>query len=99
METRQLEYFVAVAEELSFTRAAARVFAVQSSVSAGVRALEAELGARLFERTKRSVALTSQGEALLPRARAVLDAVDEARAAVAPGPHLVRGTVRLGVFP
>lgn len=98
METRQLEYFVAVAEELSFTRAAARVFAVQSSVSAGVRALEAELGARLFERTKRSVALTSQGEALLPRARAVLDAVDEAHAAVAPGPHLVRGTVRLGVF-
>ena len=98
METRQLEYFVAVAEELSFTRAAARVFAVQSSVSAGVRALEAELGARLFERTRRTVALTSQGEALLPRARAVLDAVDEARAAVAPGPHLVRGTVRLGVF-
>ena len=85
METRRLEYFVAVAEELSFTRAAARVFAVQSSVSAGVRALEVELGARLFERTKRSVALTSQGEALLPRARAVLDAVDEARAAVTPG--------------
>lgn len=98
METRQLEYFVAVAEELSFTHAATRVFAVQSSVSAGVRALEADLGARLFERTRRSVALTAEGEALLPRARAVLDAVAEARAAVAPGPHLVRGPVRLGVF-
>jgi len=98
METRLLEYFVAVAEELSFTRAATRVFAVQSTVSAGVRALETDVGARLFERTRRSVALTPAGEALLPRARAALDAVAEARAAVVPGPHLVRGTVRLGVF-
>ena len=44
MDTRQLEYFVAVAEELNFTRAAARMFAVQSTVSAGIRALERDLG-------------------------------------------------------
>ncbi|WP_143265041.1 LysR family transcriptional regulator, partial [Amycolatopsis lexingtonensis] len=61
METRQLEYFVAVAEELSFTRAAQRVFAVQSTVSAAVRSLEAELGTRLFDRSTRRVALSAAG--------------------------------------
>lgn len=98
METRQLEYFLAVADELSFTRAAERLYAVQSSVSAGIRALEADLGARLFDRDRRSVALTAAGEALLPRARAAVEAIDEVRAAVAAGPRAITGTVRLGVF-
>lgn len=48
MDTRQLEYFVAVADELNFTRAAERVYAAQSTVSAGIRSLERELGAALF---------------------------------------------------
>ncbi|WP_395244048.1 LysR family transcriptional regulator [Agromyces sp. MMS24-K17] len=98
METRQLEYFLAVADELSFTRAAERLYAVQSSVSAGIRTLEAELGARLFDRDRRTVALTASGEALLPRARAAVEAIDEVRAAVAAGPRAITGTVRLGVF-
>jgi len=61
METRQLEYFVAVAEELSFTRAAQRVYAVQSTVSAAIRSLETELHTTLFDRSTRRVALSPAG--------------------------------------
>ncbi|WP_155828978.1 LysR family transcriptional regulator, partial [Leifsonia aquatica] len=65
MDTRQLEYLVAVAEELNFTRAAERLFAAQSTVSAGIRALERELGAPLFDRDPHGVRLTAAGEAVL----------------------------------
>lgn len=82
MELRHLEYFLAVAEELNFTRAARRLHVVQSGVSAAVRALEHELGAPLFERTSKQVALTAAGEALLPEARATLAAAQAARDAV-----------------
>jgi DNA-binding transcriptional LysR family regulator len=97
METRQLEYFVAVAEELSFTRAAERVHAVQSTVSAGIRSLEGELGARLFERDSQGVVLTPTGEEVLPAARSALEAVDlvHTRASPATG---VRGRLRVGTF-
>jgi len=69
MELRQLEHFVAVAEERNFTRAAERVVIVQSGLSSSIRALEAELGAELFDRNTRRVSLTPAGQALLPEAR------------------------------
>src|SRR4051794_35771524 len=76
MELRQLAYFVAVAEELSFARAATRLHIVQPAVSHQIRKLERELGVSLFDRTTRRVLLNGAGERLLPEARAVLAAVD-----------------------
>ena len=98
MELRHFEYFVAVAEERSFTRAAARLHVVQSGVSAVIKSLERELGAVLLERTSKRVALTDAGEALLPRARAALDAVRSARDAVDEVRGGLRGTVRVGTL-
>ncbi len=79
MEIRQLAYFAAVAEELSFARAAQRLHIVQPAVSQQVRRLERELGMQLFERTSRRVRLTAAGERLLPEARSVLSAADRTR--------------------
>jgi len=98
MELRHLEYFLGVAEELNFTRAARRLHVVQSGVSAAVRALERELGAPLFERTSKQVALTAAGEALLPEARATLAAAQSARDAVGQVAGGLRGTVRVGTM-
>jgi DNA-binding transcriptional LysR family regulator len=98
MELRHFEYFVAVAEERSFTRAAARLHVVQSGVSAVIKALERELGSELLERTSKRVVLTDAGEALLPRARAALDAVRAARDAVDEVRGGLRGTVRIGTL-
>src|SRR5437763_1074523 len=97
MELHQLEYFVAVAEEASFTRAAARVHVAQPGVSAQVRRLESELGQRLLDRSGRSVRLTETGSAVLPFARAALDAVARARLAVDELAGLVRGQVTVGM--
>ena len=98
LELRHFEYFVAVAEERSFTRAAARLHVVQSGVSAVIKSMERELGARLLERTSKRVELTDAGEALLPRARAALDAVREARDAVDDVRGGLRGAVRIGTL-
>ncbi|MEV7554609.1 LysR family transcriptional regulator [Amycolatopsis sp. NPDC089917] len=98
METRQLECFVAVAEELSFTRAARRLFAVQSTVSATIQALEGELGVKLFDRSTRRVALSPAGSVFLPEAKAALEAVDRAREAVADASAGLRGTLRVGTL-
>jgi DNA-binding transcriptional LysR family regulator len=98
MELRHLEYFVAVAEERSFTRAAARLHVVQSGVSAAVKVLERELGAPLLERTSKRVALSDAGAALLPRARAVLDAAQSAKDAVGEVRGGLRGSVRVGTL-
>jgi DNA-binding transcriptional LysR family regulator len=96
MELRQLEYFVAVAEELNFTRAAERVHVAQPGVSAQIRRLERELGQPLLERTSRSVGLTEAGVAVLPHARAALAAVAAARSSVDELAGLLRGRLALG---
>lgn len=75
-ELRLLRYFVAVAEELNFTRAAERLFIAQPSLSAAIRQLERQLGVTLFERDTRRVELTRSGGALLPHAREALDAAE-----------------------
>ncbi|MFJ5679880.1 LysR family transcriptional regulator [Streptomyces sp. NPDC093097] len=80
-DPRLLRAFTAVAEELHFTRAAARLYVAQQALSRDVRRLERELGAQLFVRTTRQVALTAQGERLLPYARRVLAAHEELAAA------------------
>ena len=74
MELRQLHYFVAIAEEGQFTRAAARVSVAQPAVSAQIRRLERELGERLFVRDPQGARLTDAGAAFLPHARAALTA-------------------------
>ena len=76
MDTRQLRHFVAVAETLHFGKAAQRLGMTQPPLSQSIRALERELGAALFERTKRSVALTPFGAQWLHHVRAALDGVD-----------------------
>ncbi|MFG2788851.1 LysR family transcriptional regulator [Streptomyces sp. NPDC048419] len=81
LDPRLLRAFVTVAEELHFTRAAARLYVAQQALSRDVRRLERELGADLFVRSTRQVALTADGERLLPYARRVLEAQDALLAA------------------
>jgi DNA-binding transcriptional LysR family regulator len=98
VELRQLEYFVAVAEERHFTRAAARMHVAQSGLSASIRSLERELGASLFVRNTRSVELTDEGHALLTEARHTLAGVAAAKDAVAAVQGLLRGTLAVGTL-
>jgi DNA-binding transcriptional LysR family regulator len=95
VELRQLEHFLAVVEEGSFTRAAARSYLVQSSLSASLLALERELGTELFIRGRRGTELTDAGRAFLEPARAALFQADRARDAVAEVKGLLRGSVRI----
>lgn len=96
---RQLRYLVAVADRLNFRAAAASSFVTQSTLSAGIKELESLLGVELVERDKRSVRLTSAGEAVVAKAREVLaqaqDLVETARGAAEP----LSGPFRLGVIP
>jgi DNA-binding transcriptional LysR family regulator len=97
MELRQLEYFVAVAEEANFTRAAARIHISQSGVSAQVSRLERELGAPLIDRSGRTATLTAAGAAVLDFARQALASADAVRQTVDEINGLLRGRLSLGM--
>jgi DNA-binding transcriptional LysR family regulator len=98
MELRQLEYFVAVAGELNFSRAAQRIHVVQSALSASVGRLENELGVELFDRSKRQIMLTAPGEVFLQHAREVIHTAQRARSSVADYRDQLAGTVTLGTL-
>jgi len=99
VELRHLRYFVAVAEELHFRRAAERLYVAQPAVSEQIRKLEAELGVRLFDRTHRSVSLTNPGSALLVEARRVLHQVEVAQLAARNARDTVGSRLRIGYLP
>ncbi|MEU1301728.1 LysR family transcriptional regulator [Streptomyces shenzhenensis] len=97
MEIRQLRYFVAVAEEAHFTRAAERMHISQPGISAQIRQLENDLGATLIDRSGRGVALTAVGEVVLAHARSVLASTESLRHAVDEMNGLVRGRLVVGM--
>jgi DNA-binding transcriptional LysR family regulator len=94
---RDLRYFVTVAEELHFTRAAERLYVSQPALSKQIRMLERQLGAELFERDQQGVALTPVGTALLPHARRVLAAWDQAWQAAEQAKGQQRATLLVGM--
>lgn len=96
MELRQLEYFVAVARELHFGRAAAGLHVAQPSISQQIRALEEELGIRLFERTSKAVTLTDAGIELLPLATEILERVEQVQRTARTSARRVAGQIRIG---
>jgi DNA-binding transcriptional LysR family regulator len=98
MEIRQLQLFIALAEEESFTKAAHRMNIVQSGLSTSIKALEQELGTQLFDRTTRKVMLTPAGTLFLQHARAGLVMLDSGVQAVRSQDGIVRGRLRLGIL-
>ena len=99
MEIHQLRYFVAVAEEGSFSRAAAREHVAQPSLSQQIQKLEAELGERLFDRLSRSVVVTEAGKCLLEYARRILAEIADARRCVDELSREVAGRLSVGAIP
>ena len=97
MELRHLRYFVAVAEELHFTRAAERLGIKQPPLSLQIRQLETELGTRLFRRLTRGIELTETGTLLLDEARRILDQIERTKAAVQSRARGETGCIRVGV--
>lgn len=98
MEMRQLQYFVAVAEDLNFTRAAARVHIAQPAISQQIARLEHELGQELFDRSGRQIRLTAAGELFLPFARETLDTATRGRDAVASLAGSLAGRLSVGTI-
>jgi DNA-binding transcriptional LysR family regulator len=96
VHVRELRYFVAVAEELHFTRAAERLFVSQPALSKQIRSLEEQLRVDLFARDRRSVSLTPAGEALLPAAREVIAVWGAAQQAVADAAATTAAVLRIG---
>jgi DNA-binding transcriptional LysR family regulator len=99
MELRHLRYFVAVAEDLHFRRAAERLHVAQPAVSEQVRKLEQELGVRLFDRSQRCVSLTAAGSALLVEARSILRHADVAQQAARTASQQATMRMRIGYLP
>jgi LysR family transcriptional regulator, hydrogen peroxide-inducible genes activator len=99
MEIHQLRYFVAVAEEGNFSRAAAKVRVAQPSLSQQIRKLETELGQPLFDRLPRSVVLTDAGRCLLDYARQILASIGDARRCVDDLKGKISGDVAVGAIP
>jgi DNA-binding transcriptional LysR family regulator len=99
MELRHLRYFVAVAEELHFGRASARVHVAQPAVSRQIRALEEEIGLSLFDRDRRRVVLTAAGAAFLEEARSLLQHVDRAVITAHRAARGELGSLRIGYVP
>jgi len=98
MELRHLRYFLAVADHLSFTRAADQLHVTQPTLSHQVKDLEEEIGSILFDRVGRRVHLTPSGEALREYAQQALNAVNSATTAISELEGLTRGTLTVGVF-
>jgi len=98
MELRHLRYFVAVAEELNFRRAAERLHLAQPALSSQIKSLEDELEVRLLERTTRSVKLTHAGRVFLDEARIVLSAASQAEHRARKAGQGLVGTLRVGVI-
>src|ERR1700748_440535 len=96
MELRHLRYFVAVAEELHFTRAAERLGIKQPPLSMQIRQLEEEIGTPLFHRLTRGVELTEAGEALFEQADRLLQQLDQVKADVQSGARGETGHIRIG---
>ena len=99
MELHQLRYFVAVADEGNFSRAAAKVRVAQPSLSQQIRKLEAEIGQPLFDRLPRSVVLTEAGRCLLEYARQILASIGDARRSVDELKGKIAGEVAVGAIP
>jgi DNA-binding transcriptional LysR family regulator len=98
VELRHLRYFVAVAEELSFRRAAEKLHIAQPPLSAQIKSLEQQLRVQLFERTTRSVRLTHAGTVFLEEARTVLAASSQAEQRARDAEHGLAGTLRVGMI-
>jgi LysR family hca operon transcriptional activator len=99
VELRHLKYFVAVAEELSFTRAAARLKTAQPSLSQQVRQLEKHVGAQLLDRSRHHVALTNAGRIFLQQARDILGRIEHARRLARQAADGQAGELSVGSFP
>jgi DNA-binding transcriptional LysR family regulator len=99
MHTEWLRSFLAVVDDGSFGAAAETLFRAQSRVSAHIASLEAEVGVQLFDRKKRPIALTAAGNAFLPYAKAVDEAVEAGKSAAVSAYNDISGQVALGVFP
>ncbi|MCU6763059.1 Morphology and auto-aggregation control protein [uncultured Roseburia sp.] len=96
MNTRQVEYFLAVAEELNFTRAAERLFVSQTAVTQQIKALEEQLGVKLFERTKKKVVLTPAGMIFQGESRELLHHIDAIMDKVRLASSGITGAVNIG---
>ncbi|WP_312113158.1 LysR family transcriptional regulator [Brevibacillus reuszeri] len=99
MELRQLEYFIAVCEEMHFSRAAEKLFTSQSNLSQQIKFLESELGVPLFDRLGKRIGLTEAGKVLLEQSRHVFSHLEYARSAIAELQNVQSGSLTIGVLP
>lgn len=99
MELRQLEYFMAVCEEMHFSRASEKLCTTQSNLSQQIKLLENELGVPLFDRLGKRIALTDAGKVMLEQSRQVFSHITYARDAIAEMKNVQGGTLTIGVLP